>query len=429
MVSKASEILYRKYREVFDKDKTAKAFGYWKPYAQAETFFRLSKSATQEDLESGRVYSALLEVLGIRKNHRYQNLFRHICSCSVYCISAEEFDERYAQLCAVLTNSDISTLSNSATELLICILSTLGLFKAALLLREKYEAKVLSMGSALQQYSVHFQNGRFQNAYDLLQESSFFRVFRVLHPKTYASMEQSILPVICPETADTQSTFAKYLRGKAIYIIGPSDNKTPIPLNAENRVVIRYAYMGTSKVGGHYKAVSTDVSYYNGMHATTVASMDKPEFLKDLSFAVLKYKLQVPFWDTFENVLQVRYANRASYTMQHGVSPNMLQIVLTDLLPYGKLNLTVLDNNLYLNRHYTEGYASNQVQKKMDDFAFANQFAKHDVFCNFKFTRALFNQGFFTADPRLKDILSMSCEQFAEAMENEYGHKQGLQEV
>ena len=347
----------------------------------------------------------------------------------MYCISAEEFDKRYAQLCNVLTNSDISSLSDSATELLICILSTLGLFKAALLLREKYEAKVLSRGSALQQYSVHFQNGRFQDAYNLLQDSSYFRVFRILHPKTYASMKQSVLPVICPETADTQIVFAKYLQGKAVYIIGPSDNKTPVPLEAENRVVVRYAYMGNSKVGGHYKSAPTDVSYYNGMHATTVASMDHPEFLTDLSFAVLKYKLQVPFWDTLENVLKVRYANRAPYTMQHGVSPNMLQIVLTDLLPYGKLNLTVLDNNLYLNRHYTEGYASNQVQKKMDDFAFANQFAKHDVFCNFKFTRALFNQGFFTADPRLEDILSMSCEQFAEAMENEYGHKQGLQAV
>lgn len=103
------------------------------------------------------------------------------------------------------------------------------------------------------------------------------------------------MPVIRPETADTHSSFAKYLQGKSIYIIGPSDNKTPIAIDAENRVVIRYAYMGDGKVGGYYKSIPTDVSYYNGMHATTVASMDMPGFLSDLSFAVLKYKLQIPF--------------------------------------------------------------------------------------------------------------------------------------
>ena len=422
---KVSEILYHRYREVFDSKKTAKAFGYWKPYAQTEAFFRYAKCATQADLESGKVYDALLQAIGVNKSSS-SNLFRHICACSVYCVSKEEFDNRYAQLCNAIKDSDISVLNDSSTELLICILSTLGLFKAALLLREKYEATILDRGSALQKYSVHFQNGRFHDAYELLHKATLFKVFKVFCPKTYIAMEQSLLPAIHPEKADRCSNFARYLQGKAIYIIGPSDNKTPVPVDAENRVVIRYAYMGNEKVGGHYKSIPTDVSYYNGMHATTVSSMDNPEFLANLSFAVLKYKLQVPFWDNLGNVLQVRYANRAPYTMQHGVSPNMLQIVLTDLLPFGKLNLTVLDNNLYLNRYYTEGYASNQVQKKMDDFAFANQFAKHDVFCNFKFTRALFEQGYFSADPRLEEILSMSCEQFAIAMENEYGHKQSL---
>lgn len=135
-------------------------------------------------------------------------------------------------------------------------------------------------------------------------------------------MERSLLPAIHPEVAEARSSFAKYLQGKAIYIIGPSDNKTPIPIDAKNRVVIRYAYMGRDKVGGYYKTIPTDVSYYNGMHATTVASMDKPKFLSDLSFAVLKYKLQTPFWDNVSELLQVRYANRTPYTLQHGVSPN-----------------------------------------------------------------------------------------------------------
>lgn len=426
MVSKVSEILYHRYRKVFDKEKTAKAFGYWKPSAHAESFFRLVKRATQEDLEMGKVYSALLHAIGASKKNQYEQLFHMVSACSVYCVSRAEFDIRYKMLCTEIRNSDIFLLNDSSIELLICILSTLGLFKAALLLREKYEAKVLAVGSALQKYSVYFQNGRFQDAYELLQEASYFRFFKILHPRTYSSMERSLLPAIHPEVAEARSSFAKYLQGKAIYIIGPSDNKTPIPIDAKNRVVIRYAYMGRDKVGGYYKTIPTDVSYYNGMHATTVASMDKPKFLSDLSFAVLKYKLQTPFWDNVSELLQVRYANRTPYTLQHGVSPNMLQIVLMDLLPFGKLNLTVLDNNLYLNRNYTEGYASNQVQKKMDDFAFANQFAKHDVFCNFKFTRALFKQGFFVADSRLEDILNMSCEQFAKAMECEYGHKQDL---
>ena len=209
MVSKVSEILYHRYREVFDSKKTAKAFGYWKPYAQAEAFFRFAKNATQEDLESGKVFSALIQAIGVSRNGGCPNLFRHICSCSVYCVSKEEFDNRYTELCAEIKKSDISSLNNSATELLICILSTLGLFSAALLLREKYEAKILAKGSALQKYSVYFQNGRFHDAYELLQTTTFFKAFKVLHPKTYTYMEQSLLPVIHPETADRHSTFAK----------------------------------------------------------------------------------------------------------------------------------------------------------------------------------------------------------------------------
>lgn len=426
MIVKATEIVYHKYREVFDKEKTAKAFGYWKPYNHVETFFRLAKSASQEDLKSGKVYSALVHSIGVSQNNRAERLLRRVCVCSMYNISADDFASEYLALCKEIESINLSCLNNPATEMLICLLLTLGMFSAALLLREKYEDKILSYGSDLQKYSVYFQNGSFTQAHNLLQTSHLFRCIKLLSPRTYASMENSILPIVNPEKADTSSPFARYLLGKSVFIIGPSDNNSPVNIPDKNRVVIRYAYMGKSKLGGYYQDVSTDVSYYNGMHATTVASMDQTEFLSDISFAVLKYKLPVCFWENLGGMLYVRYANRVPYAMQHGVSPNMLQIVLADLLPLGKLNLTVLDNNLYLNRHYTEGYASNQVQKKMDDYAFANQFAKHDVFCNFKFTKALFMQGFFSADSRLTGILQMSCEQFAEAMESEYGHQRSL---
>lgn len=88
--------------------------------------------------------------------------------------------------------------------------------------------------------------------------------------------------------------------------------------------------------------------------------------------------------------------------------------------------ITVLNNNLYLNRVYEAGYASIEVQKAQGDYDFAAQFAKHDVFCNFRFTKALHDRGFFRADARLEAIMSMTAEQFADAMQKEYGHQNYL---
>lgn len=426
MISRLSEIVYYKYREVFNPKKTAKAFGYWRPYKQSERIFRMAKTATLEDLKSKKLYFELLKALKLSKHNRCEELLNCVCNCSVYCITKEDFDQHYERLCTEIKKLDVSQLNSYSTEMLICIMLTLGLFSAALILREKYEEQIITNGTALEKYSVYFQNGQFEKALDLLEKSEFFRIYKYAHPRSYNAMKKSILPIVHPEMLDVSSKFAEYLQGKKIYIIGPSDNGNPIDIAEEERVVIRYAYMGKNNVGGYYSTIPTNVSYYNGMHATTVASMNDSVFLTDLTFAVLKYKLESSFWNNLEGMLPVRYVDKVPYTMQHGVSPNMLQIVLIDLLHFGKLDITVLDNNLYLNRRYTEGYASNQVQKRMDDFAFANQFAKHDVFCNFKFTRSLFKQGVFSADLRLEEILNMSCEQFAEAMECEYGHKQVL---
>lgn len=429
MYSKAVEIFYYKYRTFFDKDKTAKAYGYWEPYAVAEKFFQLVKRATKDDLDSGKIYFALLKSIGVKRSNKCEKLLHRVCTCSMYNISDSEFETQYEKLCTEIQNTSLTMLKDSSIEMLICILSSLGLFRASFLLREKYERKVLDSGSSLQKYSVYFQNGQFGKAYELIQHGISFRILKCFCPGTFKAMERCLLPTVCPDAVDKTGDFARYLQGKRVYIIGPSDNRTPVVIPEENRVVIRYAYMGAERVGGYYKTIPTDISYYNGMHAVTVSTMEKTEFLLDLSFAVLKYRLQNTFWNHLNHKLRVRYADRVPYTMQHGVSPNMLQIVLTDLLPLGKINLMVLDNNLYLNRSYTEGYASNQVQQKMDDFAFANQFAKHDVFCNFKYTRALFLQGYFTADSRLEEILSMTCEQFAEAMEQEYGHMQSVKKT
>lgn len=417
-----SELVNLRYRTLFHPEKTGKAFGYWKNEVLGKRFYELSQVADYPSNAVEQLAQVLMQIVRGSTFQRHEKMLRAMCTCSCFHVSSGEFEENYRSFISLLEEEDVSDIDNLALERIIYILVSQGLFRAALLLREKFEAKVLKYGSASEKMSVFFQNGDFTSAHSLFCSSPYFSVLRFLSPRAYTTYKRTIEAVVSPKNADHQSEFSRYISARPVYIIGPSDNHCPTVLQ-DDCVVIRYAYMGKQRLTGCYAERQTNISYYNGMHASSVAAMPDTSFLDDLRFAVLKYRIKSSFWQRRLDNHHLRISPVSLSVMQHGVSPNMLQIVLVDLMQFGKIDLTVLNNNLYLNRFYEEGYASVEVQKKQDNYAFAAQFAKHDVFCNFKFTKALFEQGFFQADARLKAILSMTNEEFADAMEREYGHQ------
>lgn len=420
-----NELLYHKYRTVFHPLKTGKAYGYSQIWLLARDYYTLSKNTSSSESTIEGLYRSLSNLLKCDSSQKHDKLLRSICLCSYYGQTAEAFEKNYAALLNVLNGEDVSDIAGLSIEYLIYILLTQGLFHAALILREKYEAIVLAHGTDAEKVNVYFQNGNFEAALSLIRKSNYFRFIHCFMPRTYKTYIQTMEAVIDSEKAEKKSRFSQYIKGKSVYIIGPSDNQCPVKL-PDDCIVIRYAYMGKARLSGCYSANQTNISYYNGMHATTVAATDDTSFLDELQFAVLKYKIKSSFWGKRLDPSHLRIAPVALSTMQHGVSPNMLQIVLMDLMQFGKIDLTVLNNNLYLNRIYQSGYASVEVQKKQSAYEFAAQFAKHDVFCNFKLTKALFERGFFNTDTRLGEILSMTNEEFADAMQKEYGHQNAL---
>ena len=425
MLFNLEELLLSRYRKVFHPKRTGRAFGYWHTWVLGKEYYELSKDVSKGVASSEQLLGLLARILNTRTQKKQDRLLLSVCMCSRFDHSVSAFEQHYRTLLSELECTDIADWDNTAIERLIYIFIVEGLFHAALLLREKFEKKVLASGSVNQKMAVLFQNGAFEDASRLLHEPSSSLAIRCFSRRAYRTYKRSIDAVTIPHNTQHKGAYAQYLKAQPIYIIGPSDNQCPVAM-PDNCAIIRFAYMGKERLSGCYASKQTTISYYNGTHADRVSAMSDTSFLDELQFAVLKYKPLTNKWGKRMEPSHLRVAPIELAVMQHGVSLNMLQVVLIDLLQFGKLDITVLNNNLYLNRVYEAGYASIEVQNAQGDYDFAAQFAKHDVFCNFRFTKALHDRGFFRADARLEAIMSMTAEQFADAMQKEYGHQNYL---
>ena len=425
MQQRFQELLLSRYRKIFHPQKTGRAFGYWNTWVLGKEYYELSKEVSNGSASNQQLIDLLAKKLNLNNWQEQENLLRSVCMCSRFDHSVSAFEQHYRTLLSELECTDIADWDNTAIERLIYIFIVEGLFHAALLLREKYEKKVLTSGRADQKLAVLFQNGEFEAASRLLHAPSSSFAVRCISLRAYHTYKRSIDAALGSENSQPKNVYEQYLKSRPIYIIGPSDNQCPVSI-PEDCALVRFAYMGKERLSGCYANKQTTISYYNGTHADRVSDMADTSFLDELQFAVLKYKPLTHDWCRRLDSRHLRVAPIELAVMQHGVSLNMLQIVLIDLLQFGKLDITVLNNNLYLNRVYEAGYASIEVQKAQGDYDFAAQFAKHDVFCNFRFTKALHDRGFFRADARLEAIMSMTAEQFADAMQKEYGHQNYL---
>lgn len=409
------KIRYHKYdRYYFDDEKTSLVSGYRDLYLRGKHF---------DDMLCQDIWvdEQVCNIIGAGRKHKPYVLpiMKAIAKCDKI-KGTKVFEEQYASLMEMLKNLVLRNGKRIIWQRILYILFTRGFFRAACVLRKKYEEYLLQYGGTAEKFSVLVETGRFKEAEGIMNKSFCIRVMKYLGLREYETYSDCIGAFLSETDRIEQkndSLFREKLRGRKLFIIGPSDNGEMVYMKEEDRM-IQYAYFG--KKAEKYKGHRLNFAYYNGKYGDKLIETDYEDIIYDLDMCIFKY-------EDDRSVRKMLYQNekgrraRWSHRIMFFGSPNMLQLTLTDLLAMGAEDIVVLDNNLYLNNVYNKDYVSTQVIAQMDGYTRMMQFAQHDIIGNFQYLKSLYKKGLFSCDKILDEIMSMSLMEYAYAMEKENG--------
>lgn len=408
------KILYHKYdRYYFDDTKTSLVSGYKDLFDRGKMFDDLIKLNKSDVKEYRKVFGT-----GKNKIQDFDDVLNILLKCELR-RGHEDFDTYYQRLLDELSGLTLNRKNEDICKRYIYVFNTRGLFRATCILREKYMTYVLEKGKMHQKFSVYVENGDYDKAKRLMDDSLFFRLIKVLKSheyETYANCIGMFENELNYENENDQ-LFKSIIKNRRIVIIGPSDNQDETKIT-QNDIVIQYAFMGKKLEKNN--ELKLNLSYYNGRYGAKLAELEDDSFLDELQMLVFKYEENNPYRKQKYKQNRARRARWSHRIMCLG-SPNMLQITLTDLLLMGAKDIYVTDNNLYLNNNYNKNYISNATIANMDDYTKRMQFAQHDIIGNFQYLKALYKKGYFKCDDVLKRIMNLSSMEYAYEMEVQNG--------
>jgi hypothetical protein len=101
-------------------------------------------------------------------------------------------------------------------------------------------------------------------------------------------------------------------------------------------------------------------------------------------------------------------------------NPNLLQIILTDLISYNPLEVWVTGADLFLSGHSAKGYYQSQWRGSKDDYL-SSVFLGHDVAEQFLILKELGKNHRIYYNDRLKTIIDSGLEQYFDELQLTYG--------
>jgi len=400
------KIIYKKYDgDYFDNIKTSKALGYYQKNHFCEMFWNAAKESSVATSE--KVIKQYISSRGYDLNLPF---FRDFCQCSCEQNACEK-NVLYEKLLTSDSVKNIEFVRRSDWEKVIYLVFTQKMFRLGEYIRKRYVDYLQRNGTFRDKFCILIEVGKYDEAKRLLEESSLYHIKKIMGMKLISKYVNAIPGWKCESEGYPyyDRRFLKILGDKQVAIIGPSDNGDHYEIDADNTVVIRFAYF-ENKDGKN----KTNISYYNGLHSVRMEENGKvPD---GISQCIFKYKRDTRFRKMLYKTGFGRMARWSLNIMIPGCSPNMLQITLADLLHYTD-RITVYDSNLYINNLYRPGYASNDLLSEMSDYKKDSMFAQHDIIGNFLYTQSLYINGFFEADNKLSSILKMDSEEYAFQME------------
>lgn len=359
------------------------------------------------------------------------------CVCRLsneYVYRNEIHEETYRDIINILSDSAHNLKEVNLLYLEIFLLCS-GLYELAYKVREtnckikisRYERKKrVAYHDVMPLFWAYIEAGRTQEA-----ASVFNRAGRWIHG--YLGKEIEFLTSVMKgrikenlvlHSSEEDRFFEKLIRGKKILILGPAENGTDIErCVAEHDVVISMIYRGNLDVDLKGK---THISYYSNLACRRMEN--KNEFIKDLDAAVFKgggYAFQkeepslVRFRESYgfkQKHLDASDEIKVSLVYFNRSTPNLLQVILMDILMFQPEKITVVNTNLFLaKKRYNSKY---KVEGTTQDTAsFRRSFALHNMINMYQLTKFLYDNKIMEVDEGCKEVLELGTGEYVRRMQ------------
>jgi hypothetical protein len=220
----------------------------------------------------------------------------------------------------------------------------------------------------------------------------------------------------------SNSRYSKLIKDKNIAVVGPAPYNKSRPLLGKEidsfDLVIRFNYLGKELKDKSFGS-KTDISYYNGNTINKINSMNNINFLSDLKFINFKPTL-IRYQIDFNHNNKIR--NLSNMKFMFNGYPNLLQIVLWDLLHFDPGRVKIFHNNLFhTNNAYRKGYefdgSEYDISDKKNVFFQSCIRTGHDLISQFKFTKKLWEKDLVSVDEELFQVLSLTDYEYIEGLE------------
>jgi len=252
-------------------------------------------------------------------------------------------------------------------------------------------------------------NGDYDHLDTMLNKVAF-RFLKYCAPRVYFYAND--MCKIHMRKVNCEDDFGKIVNGRDIAIIGaaPSDKAYS---KSNDEIEVRIGYIGSAE-----DEKAPDVSYYNVGNAETLFTKDGEytRFIGELKY--VRFKALPEGYESLD--LYEKSSNVISYgssSIPFG-GPNMLQLVLYDLLHYNVNTIKVYYMTLWQSEvAFSKSYIN---AKSNDKKILMAGFVDHDCISNFIYTKSLWEHRYFEADNVLSHILKQTRDEYALEMERIY---------
>lgn len=224
--------------------------------------------------------------------------------------------------------------------------------------------------------------------------------------------------------SEEDSAFDKLIRGKRVLIVGPAENGTDVEkCVAEHDVIISMIYRRNLEINLENKS---HISYYSGLALRKMD--DNKEFFNDLDVAVFK-RVKSDFQREMlkngrarechgfkEKYMGSSEEMKVALVYSNLCSPNLLQVILMDILMFHPEKVTVINTNLFLaEKRYNSKYKV--AGTTQNAISFRRSFALHNMINMYQLTKLLSDNGIIEVDEGCRKVLELGTKEYTRRMQ------------
>ena len=222
--------------------------------------------------------------------------------------------------------------------------------------------------------------------------------------------------------------FVDLIKDKSVAIVGPSSSGQTLGNEIDTfDTVIRMSVDNLELLDPLVSGTKTTISYFSGH---TAKSQQK---IIDLENTIPLVSISLPkfaplLFDQKNKNFESNYSHvRKTVMLKHisklqiYTSPNLLQVILVDILRYHPSRVKVFYSNMFAKKTYDSNYKSveglRQRSGGIQRYSLSSlTMINHDPISNFLLVKSFFQSKFLEADPILSEVLHMSPAQYLDSL-------------